>query len=453
MCGIAGFSLTETDRRKVNSKRLARHMLLDIELRGHDATGFAFRDSNNDIQIHKKDETASVFIKNRNLCLPRRAGTAILHTRAATQGSVLNPGNNHPIRSGKFVGVHNGIIWNDDEIFRAIGKDTQQAQVDSEAIWAAMMYGDLEPSAVLELLEGSAAVAWLHDDDDAHTLHLARANDSPLYVAEMKGGSLLFGSTQRAIAWGAEAVGLKPETIRSIDEGKQLRVKEGTVVDVASFMPSEKRRSYGMYGGTTQVWRSQYNTDRRVQTPHQMELTPLSEHVSMVRSPSPTLQFFGADLLDIERPTPTMENEDYYRIHAKREKDIEAWLEDIHVIKDQEQHQNALTHAYYNLHANARPGSRITTGFAGETRYGEIVRLPDEFPSGVYVIRVWVPIDHYRPNVGWESVIVGRTCNEFWEVVGQKNDEIEAEVDAEMTEEEFEQRVEEIVTQLGGEKE
>lgn len=239
MCGIAGFSLSPEEN--VNSKRLLRALLLGIEERGRDATGFAFIDSTGDFQVHKDDIDASLFVR-RHLCLPRRAKVAIAHTRFATQGTPLWNANNHPIKTGSVVGVHNGHISNDWSLFKDIeeivGGDIRIADVDSEAAFAALGWLTNDRTEVLEMLRGSAALAWMDASDHPNpknALHLARVSSSPLIVAETQGGSVIFASTKSAIAGAAAACGLELEKVREIEEGKYLTVVDGIVTDVKSF--------------------------------------------------------------------------------------------------------------------------------------------------------------------------------------------------------------------------
>lgn len=468
MCGIAGFSLSPQDG-KVNAKRLAKTLFLEIEHRGHDATGFAFPDANGDIQVHKTNETASAFIKAGRLCLPRKAATAILHTRAATQGAASDNLNNHPIRSGKFVGVHNGIIWNDDQIFEFLADPRLRgAEVDSEAIWAAMMYGKIEPQKALEVVEGSAAVAWLHDDAP-HTLHLARAAESPLLVGLTETGSTIFASTATAVAKAAAAVGLKVKKMYDTDEGTYLTVVDGGVVTTTAFDAPDRwakyrsRTSHYGYGshyggyqgsGTTYIGRGPQSTGYSRGSGEVLSLgsgamLPTTESTKAVN------YFFSAELLDLERATPTMEAEDYFRIYQKREKDLAEILANINPT-DEEADQKIRTFIYYNLKGLIRQGSRVTTLINGIERYGEVARLPDEFPEGNYIIRAWVP-NSERDN-GWESIVVARKCDEFKEepkaldaVTGEELEVIETELDEEeMTNEEFDARVEAVTRDLGG---
>lgn len=56
------------------------------------------------------------------------------HCRQTTRGSALDNDNNHPIKVGEIIGIHNGTIQNDDTIFEKLSCD-RTGVVDSEAIF------------------------------------------------------------------------------------------------------------------------------------------------------------------------------------------------------------------------------------------------------------------------------------------------------------------------------
>jgi glucosamine 6-phosphate synthetase-like amidotransferase/phosphosugar isomerase protein len=58
------------------------------------------------------------------------------HCRLPTKGSAKNNYNNHPIVTENIIGIHNGIISNDDALFNKFRKNvTRIAQVDTEIIF------------------------------------------------------------------------------------------------------------------------------------------------------------------------------------------------------------------------------------------------------------------------------------------------------------------------------
>lgn len=80
--------------------------------------------------------TAKEFVKKESYWsgLPEPCAV-ILHTRAATSGKPENNDNNHPLCAGNYIGVHNGIIDNHDEIEKSLGFSSE---VDSMSIWKAI---------------------------------------------------------------------------------------------------------------------------------------------------------------------------------------------------------------------------------------------------------------------------------------------------------------------------
>ena len=236
MCGIAGFSLSKRER--INANKLSSALLLGIEERGQPATGAAWHNPTNDeIWIQKDAVTASEFVKNNGLAGNTRA--AILHTRWATKGDVSIPANNHPIDVKGLVGIHNGCIFNDDEIFERIGSEKRIAQVDSEAIFANLLHGEGETVEKLSEVKGSAAVAWL-DATGPDSVHIARISSSPLVIATTAMGSVIFASTENAIRKGANSVGMKITNMMRLDEGGYLEFLDGQVIQSATFS-AEKR--------------------------------------------------------------------------------------------------------------------------------------------------------------------------------------------------------------------
>ena len=70
--------------------------------------------------------------------------------------------NNHPIRHGSVVGIHNGIIENDDALLARYGIERAEPQmtVDSEAIFALMeLRGARRPRAVRDARRNGRGVA------------------------------------------------------------------------------------------------------------------------------------------------------------------------------------------------------------------------------------------------------------------------------------------------------
>jgi glucosamine 6-phosphate synthetase-like amidotransferase/phosphosugar isomerase protein len=235
MCGIAGFCLNP--KHHVNTTELASQMLLDIEHRGYHATGVAWINKEGKRAITKAPISASRFIATKagqNVC--KDATTAILHTRWATQGSPTINDNNHPIPRGKIVLTHNGHISNDDQLFKQLKVD-RIGQVDSEAVAALLAFTKGQhPAEVLTRIQGSAALAWI-TQDQGDTLHLARVSNSPLWIGQTLTGSLVYGSTEETIENAGIMLGSDLDWSYSADEGEYFKVKNGKIIEHQKFKP------------------------------------------------------------------------------------------------------------------------------------------------------------------------------------------------------------------------
>lgn len=213
----------------MNTRQVAKGLLAGIASRGPDATGAAWYSPEEDaVKITKIAVPVYKFIPAREDVIPENAPVMLLHTRMATHGTTRERANNHPIHHRNIVGIHNGVLMNDDEIFRDLSRE-RNGQVDSEAIMALLSDGT-NPTEVLSKISGDAAVAWINLDQPG-VLHLARVNSRPLCVAQTEEGSLVFASTMDAIRSSLKAAGLSSSFEMELDEAMYMRVEEGVVTD------------------------------------------------------------------------------------------------------------------------------------------------------------------------------------------------------------------------------
>lgn len=287
-------------------RRIIIEELLDgIEHRGKEATGIGWWGEPSDETtrerfpllpiVYKQPISATAFVK-QSAELLRQAVTSdlvIAHTRYPTQGHKSKPENNHPIDHEWVVGVHNGMVANDFELFRELGIE-RKGEVDSEAIFAVVSHeiqgtkpGTPERmSAIAEALEevrGSMAIAF-YIKDEPLVLYLAKGSGSPLWVAQSELDDLMFASTKEAIddtidskVWLQK---YKFGPAESVTEGTLLRIGADGEADMHTF--STRRPVHTTHYGSRGWGDFDYYDSGRT-------------HTAPRRDPNPTLAFSNLD--------------------------------------------------------------------------------------------------------------------------------------------------------------
>ncbi len=159
MCGILGmgFQSKNWGSSRLNGETaqlILTRMLNSSTRRGADATGIALISTTN-AMVLKHHIPGRTFVKttafenstDRFLNMSKqetddtRPLVVLGHNRAETQGTYRNKHNNHPIITNQVIGIHNGMIGNDDILFRAYCKRIiRKAEVDSEIIFRLIDY-------------------------------------------------------------------------------------------------------------------------------------------------------------------------------------------------------------------------------------------------------------------------------------------------------------------------
>ncbi len=177
MCGIFGVTVGEGPFRARKMPNLLKDLFLFSESRGKEASGIAVC-SREKIQVLKSAVAASSMIRSsqyRQLMAETVYGTGeklqepttiIGHSRLVTDGSRYDQGNNQPVLAGNCVGIHNGIIVNNEEIWKEQSDLRRQYQVDSEVILALLRKFVREQGSIIKAaqkiftaIQGSASIS------------------------------------------------------------------------------------------------------------------------------------------------------------------------------------------------------------------------------------------------------------------------------------------------------
>jgi len=240
MCGIGAFQIVNNE---VSAAKVARVLARLLQVRGTDASGVAWHDNGN-TWVNKSNIAGAELARQ----LKDEIGTTgIVHTRWATQGSPINNDNNHPIDVNGIVGVHNGHVSNDVELFKRCIDYKRCAQVDSEAAFAFIAHAPKEMTLVerMKQIRGNAALLWLDAYDTTETLHAARLTSSPLVMGQTAMGSIVFASTRAILLETAKRCDMDFEYLHEFAEGTYMKIQHGIVTDMQTFDMPIRPTMYG----------------------------------------------------------------------------------------------------------------------------------------------------------------------------------------------------------------
>ncbi|HEV7639950.1 MAG TPA: hypothetical protein VGO39_03655 [Gaiellaceae bacterium] len=232
MCGIAGYSLRPSS--ELERTLAAQALLAAIAERGADAVGYAYRGPTDTYATVVKQRTPASLLLDR-VSVPQEASQLLVHVRDYTKGHPSITANNHPVRHGPVVGIHNGIITNDDELLshHACARAEPRMTVDSEAIFAIAAHSRNDARA-LEHLRGAMATGWL-DEREPGVVFVARGSGRPLWIGEDPQG-VFFASTRVALEVLEQYLPVQLR-MRELREGMLLALKDGSIARKERFRP------------------------------------------------------------------------------------------------------------------------------------------------------------------------------------------------------------------------
>jgi len=142
MCGLAGIIFGVGPREPADLAQLMAQftrLLALSQQRGPHATGIALLNQDGRYRLFKRPLAATQFVEHKSFrallgSVDDRTTLLLGHTRWRTRGDERVNRNNHPIRAGHVLGIHNGTIYNADDLFRRY-RLPRFADVDSELLF------------------------------------------------------------------------------------------------------------------------------------------------------------------------------------------------------------------------------------------------------------------------------------------------------------------------------
>lgn len=257
MCGIFGVLIragAQVSRESVT--QLMRELYVLSESRGKESAGLhLYAPGDGEAWTLKGAQPASELLRTAALTSvfdavmprffdaegPTKSGLALLaHSRLVTNGTAQLPQNNQPVRSGSVTMIHNGIVVNVEELWKAHSHLQRLAEVDTE-VMAAIAAEEMElggsheraTQRIFRSIRGAASIAWAHDRSNAIAL---ATNTGDLYYSDMpQTGVFVFASESYILTTALENSGFAAKG--AVD---WLSPGHGIIVELADRAPARR---------------------------------------------------------------------------------------------------------------------------------------------------------------------------------------------------------------------
>lgn len=247
MCGI--FGVVANDRARHNRQvllRALRTLAAESQSRGKDSSGLVLQERQaGAYQVFKGAIPLDRLLRSvavsagLDLALQAYHGggqpsfVAFGHSRLVTNGSQLNDENNQPVVKSGLIGIHNGIIVNDEALWEKHPALSREYRIDTEVMLAlvrsylAAGHGIAGAMAALEQeIEGTVSTALLVPERAALILY---TNNGSLYTLDTGRGLFLFASEYYPLKVVAQQ---QPDMVGPEPSIQQLESGSGIILDL-----------------------------------------------------------------------------------------------------------------------------------------------------------------------------------------------------------------------------
>jgi asparagine synthetase B (glutamine-hydrolysing) len=258
MCGIFGLMVhQDAGYEPAFIKKSLSTLARLSESRGKDSSGLVFKsEAEKQMQVFKGAVTLHYLLKRpevkeqiakmlgmyqHNSSSGQRTAFAVMgHSRLVTNGSQINDVNNQPVVKDGIVGIHNGIIVNESELWSLHADLERSYEIDTEVMLALIrkyIRSDKDVAAAVSKtvneIFGTVAAAFFVDDLNILSI---MTNNGSLYTLTNKRGLFIFASEDFFLRQLAKIMHLDTDNdvmIRQVVSGK------GIILDLDNFRQQE----------------------------------------------------------------------------------------------------------------------------------------------------------------------------------------------------------------------
>lgn len=211
MCGIVGFLPASVGH--VNGTKAFMNLLVMDSLRGEDSTGIIFGDRRGKVEYIKDILAGYDFVNDRRVrkkIETRTNAFLIGHNRYGTMGSSWDVENAHPFRHGNVTMVHNGTLYNHEEL-----QSGNAFEVDSEAVCHSLNFAGYDET--IKTIEGAFTLVWYNKA--SKRVCMVRNDERPLWLATSVAG-IHFASEKHMLLAALERNKIAPIKVEELPVGE-----------------------------------------------------------------------------------------------------------------------------------------------------------------------------------------------------------------------------------------
>ena len=250
MCGIFGVIAKEENYSRDDLVAILEEVAKLSQVRGKDSSGLAFRfESTSQINVLKGPVSIDELLKTKeykafktsilNEVKPvhiNKIFAALGHARLVTNGSQLEDVNNQPVIKDGIVGIHNGIIVNEAELWNKHKDLKREYEIDTEILFALIRkYLSNNHSTIQSInhtnkeIYGTVSTGFFINDKEEFVVY---TNNGSLYILTNYKDIFIYGSEKNILKQLASG---NTACFNNLFTLKQVRTNSGYLIQYKDF--------------------------------------------------------------------------------------------------------------------------------------------------------------------------------------------------------------------------